>query len=124
MQPERIQFEARAVCKFTKAEIALLMECSARHYDGECKRAGQPGGMIFGLNNALVAETFPTQRLSAGDCDLLCKVLENGTGQLAANLSAQLKQVMKQLGFLGNISMDRTKGYRIDYPGHWIADHV
>lgn len=37
-----------------QATVKLLLDCSAAHYDGDCKAAGVPGGFLFGWNNLLV----------------------------------------------------------------------
>ena len=63
---------------FTDAEIALLVECSAHHYDAACKEASQVGGFLHGIQTRAKHSSGLPYPLSCSELDLLSKVLEAG----------------------------------------------
>jgi hypothetical protein len=72
----------RIKVQFTEAEVDALMDASKQHYDFECRRQCEPGGIIVGLRNRLVregawAEPRAEQYMTAHDLDLLAKVVQS-----------------------------------------------
>ena len=71
-------FVPRAVLKFTKEEVDLMMKCSARHYDGHCKAVGRVGGFLYGIYNrySWSDDPEPEITLTFREIDTLAKVVE------------------------------------------------
>lgn len=72
---ERVIFAPRALIEFTAEEISALFLASEAHYDGVCRQASQPGGVLWGLRNRLT-DGKARAELSHRDIDLLGKVAE------------------------------------------------
>jgi hypothetical protein len=72
MKLEQIIYTPSVRVKFTKREIAVLMELSAMHYDGACVAAGRQGGFLYGISNG-------NDELTWRQCDLLGKICEGAS---------------------------------------------
>jgi hypothetical protein len=75
MHLERVIFIPTALIQFTEEEISALFLASAAHYDGVCRQASQPGGVLWGLRNRL-HDGIAQAEISHRDLDLLGKVAE------------------------------------------------
>lgn len=64
-----------ALVPFDEYEVDKLMLLSLQHYDGKCRQAGQPDGILWGIKNAVHAGI--TERpLDAHEVNLLGKIAE------------------------------------------------
>jgi hypothetical protein len=75
VQLQRVTFVPKALMEFTEEEIGALFLASEAHYDGVCRQASQPGGILWGLRNRL-ADGKAEAELSWKDLDLFGKVAE------------------------------------------------
>ncbi len=72
-------YAVSVVVELTKEELDICLDCSARHYDGRCKAAGQQGGFLYGFKNQLAFGEDQTKVevvISTHDLDTLVKILE------------------------------------------------
>lgn len=69
MKLQAIEYTSSARVSFTKQELRVLLKLAVMHYDGECQRAGMPGGFLWGLKNG-------NDRLNRRDADTLAKICE------------------------------------------------
>ena len=96
MNLQQIHFEPVAMARFTADEVTVLKRCASTHYDGHCKAAGEPGGTIYGIGNA-VEHADGVRSLKWSEIDTLCKVLEfppPGVETIAAALFLSLRGLL------------------------------
>ena len=51
MKINTIRYRVHLSVEFTQRDVKSLLMCSRNHYDFECRKLSQPGGLLFGLNN-------------------------------------------------------------------------
>ena len=84
--------------QFTEPEISALMKASHSHYDFQCRRQCEKGGIIYGLRNRLErdgawAEPRANCVMTTTELDLLCKVVEqDGPVELYVSLVHAFRQ--------------------------------
>jgi len=75
-KPVQFDYEVRVRERFEQPEIALLLHLSSVHYDWKCKAAGQEGGFLFQISGCVANVPDFDHRLSFGEIDTMCKILE------------------------------------------------
>jgi len=102
--------------EFSYCEAVLLFVASVHHYDGKCRQASKPGGLLFGLLNKLgidhakaqcltvdgcLAErenpAFTTWRLTMDDLSVLCKIAESPVILPCPDFRNDLNELLKTL---------------------------
>jgi hypothetical protein len=103
MNIHKVIYIPEAEMEFTESDVKHLMEASAKHYDGVCKRQGTQGGLIYGMQNAIAVKMRspvdfkPTIRMNMGEIDLLMKVCEMGVpNALYASLLSSFKKLTEE----------------------------
>lgn len=109
MTRDYFMYEVLSELRLTRPELRELFRCSRKHYDATCRDISRPGpksflyGWQWGFNpdlpdfNPDLDDTAPDLddtaacKLSMREIDLLVKVTENPTTELAARLHLQLK---------------------------------
>lgn len=96
MKLQSIEFEPKACLLFSRRNLEELAASASRHYDGECRRANERGGLLYGLFNLLGNGSYCVSLpLAFREVDLLAKISEAVFG--GERLHAQLRQVLKVL---------------------------
>jgi hypothetical protein len=106
MKIGKVTYKPMITLIFTKTDVDILMSCSAAHYDGKCRQAGEYGGIIYGMNNEFklfetdADKTEIERRMEFRDIDLLAKVTEQvykvkerGAGNLHSDLARALEHI-------------------------------
>lgn len=81
MKVSAITFTPAATVRFSNRELALMLKCSARHYDHRCRSIGVAGQGSFLYGWKMRREISPKIReetVSSDQLDTLMKVLEGG----------------------------------------------
>lgn len=99
MTRDHFVFEVHSEIRLTRPELKELLRCSREHYDHTCKALSQRGGLLYGwqwifddtLDDKPDATDTAAQKLSVRDLNLLVKVTENPTTELAMTLHLQLR---------------------------------
>jgi len=105
MRLSSIAFKPKGYIQFSPEEIALLLECSEKHYDSVCKEAGRVGGFLYGLKNWMENVKESTAHdLTFREIDTLAKISEIGhyfqdpaKKELAYKLNAGFSRILRQL---------------------------
>ena len=109
MKLQTIHFDPVAMLQFTADDVLILKRCAETHYDRACRAAGEQGGLLHGVGNA-VEYSDGVRSLKFGDIDLLCKVLEfpppGVTG--AGDLYGKLRQTLNNMQKVRPASIDYT----------------
>lgn len=100
LQRDYFKFEVTSELRFTAQDTALLMKCSARHYDLTCRKAGLLGGFVYGMHmgaTELAEEngtgTYP---LTLMQLDLLAKIMESGGTGEEVDLYLNVKRLLRE----------------------------
>src|SRR4051812_36522280 len=92
------RYDPRFLIKFSPTDIFCLKLFSERHYDLECRRQSQLGGMIYGFESRADCdpEKCATVELSWSQVDLLLKCIEHdSTSKLFRDLKSMLDLVKR-----------------------------
>ncbi len=98
-----ITFRPVAWVHFSLAEIGLLMQCSASHYDSVCRQASKVGGFLYGMNNRATHDAMALHSLTFRELDTLAKINEAGAymgnpdRQVCHALEVQLHNALRTL---------------------------
>lgn len=79
MKFKAVTFTPAATVAFSNRELALILKCSARHYDHYCRSIGVPGQGSFLYGWKMRREISPKIReetVSSDQLDTLMKVME------------------------------------------------
>ena len=78
MKISRMVFMPLVTLLFTRADVERLMQLSAEHYDWNCNKAGQVGGVIYGMWVELDSLDKPEveRTMNFREIDTLAKVSE------------------------------------------------
>lgn len=74
MQRVHYRYDVRIEIEFTLEEVKQLQDCARRHYDHTCKKAAEPGGILYNLEEPY--EGKYRSEFTMRDLDLLCKITE------------------------------------------------
>lgn len=101
MERKGFAYEVFAEVLLTVAEVTILMELSATHYDGVCKGAGKCGGFLYGVSNNIAwseecGEQIPS-KLSWRNVDTMCKILEQSRTDEERSLYARMCQLLSSM---------------------------
>lgn len=75
MRRVHYRFEVRIEIEFTLEEVKQLQDCARRHYDSTCKKAAEPGGILYNLEFYIEDGKY-SREFTMRDLDLLCKITE------------------------------------------------
>ena len=76
-----ITYQPQINVLFTPEEFEVLFECGKNHYDLACKKAVEPGGILWGAKN-MADEEFPPvlpYPFTWRELDLVSKIIEQST---------------------------------------------
>lgn len=102
--------------EFTVGEGILLFVAAIHHYDGKCRQASEPGGILFGLLNKLSIDQQEVRLFTADDCaremdgsikaiwrmdmddlSLICKIVESPLLRARPDLRTGLTELFSSL---------------------------
>ncbi|MCK5306996.1 MAG: hypothetical protein KAJ73_00155 [Zetaproteobacteria bacterium] len=111
MKLDSIHFDPVALIQFNIDDVTLLKGCASSHYDGTCKAAGEPGGIIYGIGNIVDCDNGTPYALKFRQIDLLCKVLEFPPPHMegAQRLFSKLWRVLNTMQEVRPNAQDFTK---------------
>lgn len=105
-------YTVRVEVVLTEEEVKLLVDLSAKHYDGHCRSVSESGGFLNGMRNSQAFSPVLPHTLKFREIDTLCKILEapthDGATQkvadaLAHRLHACLKAINVEHGRLNAV---------------------
>ena len=109
MKTNGFEYEVKANVVFTGEELDKLSQMSARHYDGRCKVAGQPGGFLYGFWNQFLVLTgqFDTEGVDmAKECEIACTFQQ-------LDILAKIAEQENGYIMMGNIPIRGDLGFQL-----------